>query len=99
MNEKHQQFNLLRKEALEEAKKVLGPKLYHKGRLGAHTYNKQKLTRYESVLHKLMNIDEIEFYVQNNLSIEELYKRDGSKYGKRTTDEDLQEMWDGEEFE
>jgi hypothetical protein len=99
MNEKHQQFNLLRKEALEEARKVLGPKLYHKKRSGAHTYNKQELTRYESVLHKLMNIDEIDFYVQNNLSIEELYKRDGSKYGKRTTDEDLQEMWDGEELE
>jgi hypothetical protein len=46
-----------------------------------------------------MSIDEIDFYVQNNLSIEELYKRDGSKYGKRTTDEDLQEMWSGEELE
>jgi hypothetical protein len=46
-----------------------------------------------------MSIDEIDFYVQNNLPIEELYKRDGSKYQKLRTNEDLQEMWDGEEFE
>jgi hypothetical protein len=46
-----------------------------------------------------MNINEIEFYVQNNLSIEELYKRDGSKYNRNPDNEDLQEMWDGEEFE
>jgi hypothetical protein len=46
-----------------------------------------------------MNIDEINFYIQNNLSIEELYKRDGSKYIRNPEDEDLQEMWKGEEFE
>jgi hypothetical protein len=46
-----------------------------------------------------MSIDEINFYVQNNLSIEELYKRDGSKYSRNPDNEDLQEMWSGEELE
>jgi hypothetical protein len=43
-----------------------------------------------------MRVEEIEYRINNNLPINDLYERDGSKFQR---DKNVSEMWDGEEFE
>ena len=50
-------------------------------------------------MHKLLSVDELDFRINNNLPIDDIYKKNGSKYGPRNNNEDLQEMWDGEGIE
>jgi hypothetical protein len=99
MNEKHQWFKELRKDALEDAKEILGSKLYGRERQGKFNFDSKKAYRNQSIMHQLMDSDEINFRINNNLSLNEIYKKNGSKYGKRNENEDLQEMWGGEELE
>jgi hypothetical protein len=99
MNEKHQWFKELRKDALEDAKRVLGDKLYGRKRQGKFNFDPKKAERNQSIMHKLIDMNEIDFRINNNLPIQDIYKRNGSKYGRRNENEDLQEMWDGKEFE
>ena len=48
--------------------------------------------RRTSSMHSLLPIDEIDFLVNNDLPLTEVYKKASSKYVKSHTDEDLQEM-------
>jgi hypothetical protein len=96
MNEKHEQFKLLRKEALQEAREVLGPKLLVKYRQGKFNFDANRAERNQSIMHKLMSVEEIEYRINNNLPIDDLYERDGSKFQR---DKNVSKMWDGEEFE
>jgi hypothetical protein len=48
--------------------------------------------RRTSSMHSLLSIEEIDFLVNNDLPLTEVYKKASSKYVKHNTEEDLQEM-------
>lgn len=86
--ERYEQFQVLREDALKEAKRIL------KFKNAKHLHHFKERTawgknRWESSMHSLLDSDKIDYYISNQMSIEELYNEQASKYLKNNGDEDL----------
>lgn len=91
--ELHQQetwefFQELRKDANLEAKKILNT-----NRLTNLPFFRERTTwgshRWKSSMHSLLDSEQIDYYIQNQMSIEELYDEQESKYNKDEYEEDV----------
>jgi hypothetical protein len=84
--EKHLWFQELRKDAKNQSKKQLQftniKKLKGKEPI--------QITK-ESVMHKLLDIDKIDYYINNDLSLNKIYRENAGKYNKN---KGLSEMWE-----
>jgi hypothetical protein len=79
---------VLREDAQKEAKKILKIKNINKLPL-LRERNPWGKNRWSSSMHSLLDSDKIDYYIANQMPIEELYNEQASKYSKNNGDKDL----------